>query len=176
MAEALRRIISEYQLRDQAEDITFYEESKAIIDEIIAHEESVRCTSDGNSYETERKNENAKVVAFFFETQASISTDKTKHGSLNFEDLVSAHKEVIREYLFNLLLTGDDLSQNTQVNKSFDICSDYLVQVDSSFSNKFLFPNVIYLHDELEDRVAAFPIALNYLRKVIETFSKAKQI
>jgi len=146
---ALRVVLEEF---DQLEA-----DDKQILDEMLQrtyeNENSVRALPEGNKFGLEHIEMSKKLLETFIAIQSTTVSSDSGPEIQAFEHVLASHRVSLANYLLR------NLPQTRSRSFTAELIAEFLVTVDSQYTNPVLFPNKVYIVDEIADRAAAFALA-----------------
>jgi hypothetical protein len=146
---AFQVVLKEYDFSDPEQKRIL----TALLERIYTHEESVRASPEGNKFGIKHLALSIKLIECFFEVQNEVGANLGINSADSFETIVSAHKMALVQRISGIA----SVTQNQ--GDVIGLLSEYLVTADSQYKNPILYPEKIYLRDEIADRSATFAIA-----------------
>ena len=152
---AFQIVLKEYEFSDPGPKRIL----TVMLERIYTHEESVRALPEGNKFGIKHLALSIKLIECFFELQNNTGTNFGKNSADSFETIVSAQKMALEERISGIA----SVAQNQ--GDVIGLLAEYLVTADSQYNNSMLYPEKIYLRDEIADRSATFAIAASVIRQ-----------
>jgi hypothetical protein len=146
---AFQVILREFDLLDQEQKSAI----SGILEKTYAHEDSIRALPEGNRFGIEHLHQSEMLIDAFFSIQKDAQGNLDSTTTQNFERIVSNQRIAFSNFLLK------NFTSTRNHSGVSELIAEYLVAVDSQYTNPTLFPEKIYLRDETADRTAAFVLA-----------------
>lgn len=146
---AFQVVLKEFELSTPGERQILNE----MLERVYKQEDSIRALPEGNKFGLEHLATSQKLIEAFFAMQHDTSASLGNATSDGYDQIISSQ----RISLSNYILKYSSVSRNRE--DIIGLIAEYLVTVDSQYNNPILYPEKIYLRDEIADRSAAFAVA-----------------
>lgn len=166
-ATAFLRILEMHSQNIKCQTEDFLSKARAILQDIVSHGEQIRATFEGNKFGSISIESNKDLIRNFFEFQDNSQKNLELNVSKvdEFENITNELRHRVANYLYLDLASKNSSWSKILIEEVTSLLADFLVTVDSQYSNTELFPPQIYINSELDNRVAAFPLATIFLDK-----------